>query len=363
MRAIRCDKNKHYYDADIYDECPHCRKEELGGAQTGIRPPQLPFESSRLPDNNAGHGKAPQAKIKGPTPDNPISQNAPESNHDKPAMVFCTSCGKAIRSVQRFCTYCGAEQGNPAGLPEKEPSRQANPFVKAPEEGFTSSIWDQQQSRPASASGGTDDASPASAPGNRAYEPPVAISTEPQKASESMRDKPDEQGSPPVLYIPKPVSAEQKHGTERAEEDLRQAVAAVTSYSASEDAKTAAFYDLGVEESPAVGWIVCVKGEYMGQSFEIKSGQNYIGRAQNMNIALAREASVSRNRHAVIIFDPAKQAFYIQKGESSGLTYLNRELVMDHTMLNPYDKISIGNVEFVFVPFCGDRFSWDDYMK
>ena len=82
-----------------------------------------------------------------------------------------------------------------------------------------------------------------------------------------------------------------------------------------------------------------------------------------MDIALAREITVSRNRHAIVIFDPAKQAFYIQKGESSGLTYLNGELVMEHTLLGAYDKIKLGNAEFVFVPFCGDRFTWDDYIK
>jgi hypothetical protein len=120
-------------------------------------------------------------------------------------------------------------------------------------------------------------------------------------------------------------------------------------------------YDPRSAEMPLVGWLVAVRGEYRGQGFELKSGQNYIGRAENMSIALIDEATVSQYRHAVIIFEPVEKAFYIMQGESNGLTYLNGETVMEPKPLNAHDKIRLGAAEFVFMPFCSDKFSWGDY--
>ena len=267
MKVIRCENNKHFYDAELYDACPHCRKEQGGSAPVGKKPPPSP-EPAKSHEKQPKRVAAPFVPIQDPpVEDMPVSQNEP--------------------------------------APE---------MAKSPDANHTSSLWEQQHGRTG-----------------------YIFDDEKKEAPPQKKDS--------------------------AGEDLIQAVAAVTSHSASEDAKTVAFYDFGDEESPVVGWLVCVKGEYRGRSFDLKSGQNYIGRAQNMHVALARETSVSRNRHAGIIFDPTKQAFHIQKGESSGLAYLNGELVLEHALLNAYDTIRLGNAEFVFVPFCGDRFSWESYVK
>ena len=58
------------------------------------------------------------------------------------------------------------------------------------------------------------------------------------------------------------------------------------------------------DSSPVVGWLVGLKGVYQGESFEIHQGKNHIGRALNMSIALVKEKTVSRDKHATIIFDP-----------------------------------------------------------
>jgi hypothetical protein len=122
--------------------------------------------------------------------------------------------------------------------------------------------------------------------------------------------------------------------------------------------KTVSFYGLG-ETEPVVGWLVCVKGEYYGQSFNLKSGQNFIGRAVNMDVWLEKESSVSRNKHTVVVFDPKSRSFFVQPGESGGLTYLDGELVLTPAQLRAYSKISVGSCELVFTPFCGESFSWE----
>lgn len=142
---------------------------------------------------------------------------------------------------------------------------------------------------------------------------------------------------------------------------LQAAVNAVKDQSAAEDMKTMAFYNMETSE-PVVGWLVGIKGAYLGESFNLKTGRNMIGRSLKMDISLAKEGSVSRDRHAIIIFEPQKSKFYIQPGESNGLTYLNSELLLLPLELNAYDKVQLGKSEFIFCPLCGDSFSWNDYI-
>jgi len=130
----------------------------------------------------------------------------------------------------------------------------------------------------------------------------------------------------------------------------------------SEDPKTVGVY-ANENTAPVVGWLVCIKGSSIGESFEIYPGQNSIGRSINNDIMLSKEASVSREKHAFITFDPQNLDFYIQKGESTGLTYKEGALIMSYDKLEAYNKILLGNSEFIFVPFCGSQFKWSDYIN
>jgi hypothetical protein len=128
------------------------------------------------------------------------------------------------------------------------------------------------------------------------------------------------------------------------------------------DQKTVAFYNFSNDIEPVVGWLVCIKGEYHGASFNLKSGRNNIGRALTMDVALAQEKSVSRERHASVTFDPHQQKFFVQSGDGNGLTYVNNELLMMFRELQPYDIISLGACELMFLPLCGEKFSWEDHI-
>lgn len=142
---------------------------------------------------------------------------------------------------------------------------------------------------------------------------------------------------------------------------LQDAVNVAKSPPPAEDVKTMAFYNIDSAE-PVVGWLVCVKGTYLGEGFNLKAGRNLIGRSLKMDIPLAKEPSISRDRHAIITYEPKKRKFYIQPGESNGLTYVNEELLMLPIELKSYDKVQIGSSEFVFCAFCGELFTWDDYI-
>lgn len=128
------------------------------------------------------------------------------------------------------------------------------------------------------------------------------------------------------------------------------------------DAKTTGRYTTESAE-PVVGWLVCIQGESQGLSFEIYEGKNSIGRMRTNKVCLADENSVSREKHAIIIFDAKNTAFYIQSGESDKMTYLNNSPVLMPQQLHEFDKIQLGECELLFIPLCSERFKWEDYIK
>ena len=131
----------------------------------------------------------------------------------------------------------------------------------------------------------------------------------------------------------------------------------------SDDGRTHVLYtdaQCGIE--PVVGCLVCVKGAQQGASFPLIGGRNRIGRAADMDIVLSSDQEISRNTHCVITFDPASEAFYLQSGESRGLTYLNGELLLAPQPLKAHDLIRAGATTLLFMPLCGAQFHWRDYL-
>lgn len=114
---------------------------------------------------------------------------------------------------------------------------------------------------------------------------------------------------------------------------------------------------------PVVGWIVAVNGPHFGESFTIVSGQNSIGRSSTNKIVIAKDNSVSREKHAYLIYDPIGLNFYLKAGESSGLVYLNKECIFGVRKLSEKDEIMIGESKFVFIPLCDNSFSWERYLE
>ncbi len=125
------------------------------------------------------------------------------------------------------------------------------------------------------------------------------------------------------------------------------------------DNMTMHYYQRALGTEPVVGWVVCVEGVHFGEDFKIKSGRNFIGRSGTMNISLSGDKAVSRERHAILTYDPKGNVFMIQPGDSSELCYLNGQLVLIPTQLKAGDRISLGESELMFVPFCSESFTWE----
>jgi hypothetical protein len=111
--------------------------------------------------------------------------------------------------------------------------------------------------------------------------------------------------------------------------------------------------------SPVVGWLVCVAGADRGRDFRIHGEKNFIGRSSSMDIVIAGDESVSRDKHASVAYDPKKRNFWLLPGEAAGLVYLNEQLVNTPSQLKPRDIIEIGKTKLMFWPLCDDKFHWD----
>ena len=116
-------------------------------------------------------------------------------------------------------------------------------------------------------------------------------------------------------------------------------------------------------EDPVVGWLIGIAGPHLCDALPIFVGINSLGRNATNKIVLSKDPAVSREKHAFITFEPKSRMFYVQRGDSSGLTYLNGQFVFDAKALQRKDIIELGQSRFYFLPLCGEDFSWDEYLN
>ena len=114
--------------------------------------------------------------------------------------------------------------------------------------------------------------------------------------------------------------------------------------------------DKGID--PVVGWIVCIDGKEKGRDYKIHADNNFIGRSDRMDICIRGDETISRENHAVISYDVIDNTYYFRPGDGRAIIRLNDKALFEATVIKPYDKITIGKTQFLFIPFCGDEFQW-----
>lgn len=115
--------------------------------------------------------------------------------------------------------------------------------------------------------------------------------------------------------------------------------------------------ETGIE--PVVGWLVVVQGQEKGRDYRLKSARNFIGRGEDMDVCLAGDQSVSRSRHAVVVYEPKSRTFLAQPGDSRELFYVNDQVVLAPVALQRGDRIQVGGTVLMLVPLCDENFSWE----
>ncbi|MBI4906008.1 MAG: FHA domain-containing protein [Acidobacteria bacterium] len=114
--------------------------------------------------------------------------------------------------------------------------------------------------------------------------------------------------------------------------------------------------ELGID--PVVGWLVCIDGKDKGRDFRIHTERNFLGRSANQDICITGDDTISREKHAILSFDPKKNEFWIQPGESSGLLYINGDAVYVPARLKDRDTIEVGQTRLAFLSFVNENFQW-----
>ena len=129
------------------------------------------------------------------------------------------------------------------------------------------------------------------------------------------------------------------------------------------DEKTVSIYSKAIGVEPVVGWLICTKGEHFGQDFRLKSGRNFIGRGADMDVVISKDSAVSRERHAIVVYEPKGRNFIVMPGESKELCYLNGDVVLTPADLGLGCMLTVGESELMFIPCCGPAFTWDELKK
>lgn len=134
----------------------------------------------------------------------------------------------------------------------------------------------------------------------------------------------------------------------------------ITDVKETEDGSQATIGYFGaVATEPVVGWLVAIAGSNFGEDFKLKSGRNFIGRSTEMDVALTGDSSISRDKHAIVLYEPKSNIFLVQPGDAKELFYLNDKVVLTATEINAYDVLSLGGTKLMFIPCCSDKFNWD----
>jgi hypothetical protein len=107
------------------------------------------------------------------------------------------------------------------------------------------------------------------------------------------------------------------------------------------------------------GWLAVISEQGRGSSYTLTFGMNTIGRSEGNHVSIMNgDASISREKHALIIYDYENNIFFIKHGEGQYLSYVNGEVLLDTKQLQANDKIKIGATELIFIPLCSDKFDW-----
>jgi len=121
---------------------------------------------------------------------------------------------------------------------------------------------------------------------------------------------------------------------------------------------------IGISLSPSgnkrgeiAGWLVCVDGPDFGKDFRLRFNNNFVGRDMDMDVCIASDSAVHKQKHMTVIYEPNNRQFFC--GPLGGsVCYLNGEVLSKKSELRDFDRLKLGNTELVFRSLCGEEYQW-----
>ena len=392
MRLARCERG-HFYDKDKFTSCPHC---------TGMQ--VAPSETVAYEDPDAKK-EEPVAPVKEPEPQKKVevedrmmfSSSQPVQETPEPAVAANEEEALdemvTIRLNEQEAAVAAEKveqlQAEEEFVPHEEKREEEQEIVIEPEEVPASAVntepdWTEENKEPELEEDtvAIEEAEPSKEeesalaeseiPLDEAKtEEPVAVE-EPEAAVEEAETvaaaaeepvvseepeavtEPETESKEEVQAEPQPFEAQE---TPQEEEEktttLKDTVASAVSSRIPDDITPEE-----LNSNPVIGWLVAIKGVHKGRSYEVKQGRNFIGRSTAMDICLSGNSKISRDRHAIITYDPRSKKCFLQPDETRDLIYINDELLFGPMPMKHNDIIVLADEEFVFLALQCDKADW-----
>ncbi len=382
MRLARCERG-HFYDKDKFTSCPHC---------TGMQ--VAPSETVAYEDPDAKK-EEPVAPVKEPEPQKKVevedrmmfSSSQPVQETPEPAVAANEEEALdemvTIRLNEQEAAVAAEKveqlQAEEEFVPHEEKREEEQEIVIEPElEEDTVEIEEAESSKEEEsalaepeipldeakteepvvveeAEAAVEEAETVAAV---AEEPVVSeepeVVTEPESESkEETEAKPESENKEETEAKPQPFEAQKTPQEEEEKTTLKDTVASAVSSRIPDDITPEE-----LNSNPVIGWLVAIKGAHKGRSYEVKQGRNFIGRSTAMDICLSGNSKISRDRHAIITYDPRSKKCFLQPDETRDLIYINDELLFGPMPMKHNDVIVLADEEFVFLALQCDKADW-----
>lgn len=93
-------------------------------------------------------------------------------------------------------------------------------------------------------------------------------------------------------------------------------------------------------------YLECIFGDCKGETFELHTGVNKIGRGYQMDVCLSDDVQVTRDNHCSIVLDLESGVIKLVPSNGS-ITYFNSTLLTTSVEVTESDVIRIGRNEIV----------------
>lgn len=370
MNVVKC-TNGHFFDGDSYSVCPHCGATQL---QAVIQPANV----QTPPQVKAPKAKAPKKAEKAKEKKGLFSGLKKKNKDNQPmgmagAAPMAQVMGDDSETIALFHGVNAAPAGdNDETVAMFHGNINAGNMAAEGDNDETVAMFHGKVNQETTGTPAQDDDST------------VAMYVEMPKANkeEAVEVTPVGATTQPVAPA-QPAAVAQSDAESKAQPSLKEMI---DQASANSDGKTLSYFSMMTsgsneekEEKPKVetmgsysskepvkfpvGWLVCVSGKHLGDSFALTDGRNFIGRMESNMVVLIKDPSVSREKHACVVYEPKKKVFYLQPGDGSALTYLNDEFVEATRPINAHDVIEVGESKLMLIPLCSEEFSWETYIK
>ena len=391
MRLARCERG-HFYDKDKFTSCPHC---------TGMQ--VAPSETVAYEDPDAKK-EEPVAPVKEPEPQKKVevedrmmfSSSQPVQETPEPAVAANEEEALdemvTIRLNEQEAAVAAEKveqlQAEEEFVPHEEKREEEQESVIEPEEVPASAVntepdWTEENKEPELEEDtvAIEEAEPSKEeesalaeseiPLDEAKtEEPVAVE-EPEAAVEEAETvaaaaeepvvseepeavtEPETESKEEVQAEPQPFEAQETPQEEEEKTTLKDTVASAVSSRIPDDITPEE-----LNSNPVIGWLIGIKGAHKGRSYEVKQGRNFIGRSTAMDICLSGNSKISRDRHAIITYDPRSKKCFLQPDETRDLIYINDELLFGPMPMKHNDIIVLADEEFVFLALQCDKADW-----